>query len=142
MIPFNPSLSAVTLTTDGSCEPNPGNGGWAYVLRYGSHYKEGNGREDNTTNNRMEMRAVIEGLRALKRPCAVLIRTDSKVVLSWTRGPKKKRKARWEEKNPHAVALIREFQDAAQNHVLSFEWVKGHNGDQDNERCDHLATLR
>lgn len=137
-IPFTTSLPLVVLTTDGSCKPNPGRGAWAYILKYGNAYKEGSGRAENTTNNRMEITAVIEGLRAIKRPCRVIVRTDSKITIAWT-----KRGAKWGAKKiknmPEAHELVLEYHRVAKPHIVTFDWVRGHAGDPDNERCDQLA---
>ena len=133
-IPFDASLPTVTLTTDGACNPNPGCGGWAYVLRFGSAYKEASGGDRETTNNRMEMIAVIEGLKALKRPCSVVVRTDSEInrhILNRT------------GKKPHKRAnqdLVNEMLRQMEIHTIRAIWIRGHSGDADNERCDELAV--
>lgn len=132
-------MKHVTITTDGGCEPNPGRGGWAAILRFGSAVRELSGTEQNTTNNRMELRAVIEALRALKEPCAVVIRTDSKNTIAWCRhGSFAKAKAR--SKLPEAYAMVLEYRAVASRHSVTFEWVRGHAGDPDNERADVLAA--
>jgi ribonuclease HI len=131
-------MKQVTITTDGACDPNPGPGGWAAILRSGEKVREIYGSEAQTTNNRMETRAIIEGLRALTQPCEVLIRTDSKIATSWCRGGQfTKEKHRLEK--PEAYALHLAYGEAAKRHVVTFEWVKGHAGDPDNERADLLA---
>lgn len=126
----------VTLTTDGGCWPNPGPGAWAAILRYGQHVKTLCGAEPATTNNRMELTAIIEGLRAINEPCRVTVRTDSMVCIyamraaSCDKGRKKKRK------NPDLVKLLWREMD---RHRIEPVWVKGHNGDEDNEWCDRKA---
>ena len=77
------NMKQITITADGACSPNPGKGGWAAILRYGEARKEISGSEENTTNNRMELRAIIEAFRLLREPCRVLLRTDSKTALAW-----------------------------------------------------------
>jgi ribonuclease HI len=136
-------MKEVTLITDGACKGNPGPGGWASILRYGNHTRELSGSEERTTNNRMELRAVIEGLRALKEPCRVTIVTDSQYVkngiTNWIRGWKRKG---WITQNKTPVlnkdlweALDREVS----RHHVSWQWVKGHADHADNLRCDELA---
>lgn len=134
-IPFSPNLPLVTLATDGACQPNPGVGAWAYVLRFGTAYKELSGlASTETTNNRMEMQAIVEGLRAIKRPCRVVVRTDSAVCLGVLNGTGKKPGKR---KNPD---LVQAMLEAMQPHVVTGVLIKGHSGDIDNERCDRLAV--
>lgn len=137
--PFPSPLPMVAITTDGSARPNPGLGAWACVLRFGTAYKELSGRSSGeTTNNLMEMTAVVEGLKHLKKPCRVQVRTDSKIAISWCRDgsfAKVKKQLRY----PEAFALSREFARLAKIHTVTFQWVRGHNGDMDNERCDVLA---
>lgn len=137
-IPFNSSLPLVVLTTDGGCTPNPGPGAWAYVLRFGDAYKEQSGCEPDTTNNRMELRAVIEGLKALKKPCRVIVRTDSKNTIAWC-GPDSFKKEKQQRRHPEAFEMVEEFRRVSAQHIVSFEWVKGHAGHADNERCDQLC---
>ena len=132
-------MKHVTLITDGACNPNPGRGGWAAILRYGDARRELSGGAEFTTNNRMEMQAVIAGLSAIKERCAVTVRTDSKLVITvceltgprWVSGKKKK--------TPKNSDLLLELMALMQKHEVTFEWVKGHNGDPDNERADYLA---
>jgi len=131
-------MKQVRLTTDGACIDNPGPGGWACVLRYKNHARELSGAEQNTTNSRMELRAVIEGLRALKNPCAVLVRTDSKYVrdgiMKWIR--------KWKSKDWIQIKnreLWQEIERLKRMHKVSCDWIKGHAGDKDNERCHFLA---
>lgn len=133
----------VDLFTDGACSGNPGPGGWGALLRYGAHEKELGGGAEETTNNRMEMTAVIEGLRALSQPCRVTLHTDSKYVMDgvtkymhnwkrngWRTADKKEVKNRdlWEE-----------IDAQLQKHDVKWIWVKGHAGHVENERVDAIA---
>ena len=141
-------MKQVEVYTDGACSGNPGPGGWGAVLRYrfnGKVYeKELSGGDASTTNNRMELMAVIAGLEALTKPCRVEIVSDSKYVTDafnkkWIDGWLKKnwKGASGPVKN---VDLWKRLLAAAQPHELHFTWVKGHAGHPENERCDHLAT--
>jgi ribonuclease HI len=139
----------IALFTDGACSGNPGPGGWAYILRDGPTKKERaeSGGESMTTNNRMELMAVIEGLKALSRPCNVQLYSDSQYVLqglnSWMAGWKKngwRRKSgtRFEElKNADLWKILDSLK---QMHDISFHHVKGHAGHPENERCDVMAV--
>ena len=130
-------MKQVTITTDGSCLGNPGKGGWAALLRYGAVTKEFTGAEAHTTNNRMELTAALEGLRALKFPCNVTIVTDSEYVAKgFERLPGWAAKGFKKIKNPE---LWQELAQVAAQHHVRFEWVHGHNGHADNERADVLA---
>ena len=137
----------VKLFTDGACSGNPGPGGWAYILTHPASGKqrEGSGGERETTNNRMELSAVIHGLTALKTPTNVLLFSDSKYVLdglekwiiSWKKnGWKTSTKA--PVKN---VDLWQTLDDLRQKHDIEFHWIKGHAGHPENERCDELAVM-
>ena len=137
-------MKEVMLYTDGACRGNPGRGGWGAILVYGKYEREMSGGEAETTNNRMELMAAIEGLSALKEPCIVKLYSDSKYLVdaflegwiySW-------RKAGWrrgkdELKNPD---LWERLYALCETHKVSFIWVKGHAGNDYNERCDKLAT--
>ena len=134
----------VTLYTDGACKGNPGKGGWGVLMRYGSHEKELFGGEAHTTNNRMELTAIIQGLAALKRPCAVVIYTDSQYVKNgmeqWIHGWKKngwKTAAKQPVKNED---LWRQLDQLAAQHQIQWQWVRGHTGHAENERADALAN--
>lgn len=134
----------VEMFTDGACRGNPGPGGWGVLLRFGDHEKTLHGGEENTTNNRMELTAVIEGLRALKKPCKVVITTDSKYVLSgiteWMPNWKKRN---WKTANKKPVMnaeLWRQLDELVAAHDIKWEWVKGHSGHPENELADELAN--
>ena len=138
------AATVVRLYTDGSCHGNPGPGGWAALLEHGSHRRELSGNEPDTTNNRMEMKAILEGLRALKHRCVVEVWTDSRYVVdgmqSWLAGWKKRG---WKTSNRQPVKnedLWRALDEAAQSHEVTWNWVKGHAGHPQNERCDELAN--
>ena len=137
------SEEKVELYTDGACSGNPGPGGWGVILRMGAHEKELFGGESATTNNRMELMAVIEGLRALKRPVQAEIYTDSQYVMKgmneWIKGWKArgwKTASREPVKN---VDLWQALDSECARHQLKWHWVKGHNGHVENERADALA---
>ena len=136
--------SSVEIYTDGACSGNPGPGGWGAVLRFGDAEKELSGSENPTTNNRMEMMAVIKSLEALTRPCTVNLYTDSKYVKdgieqwmpNW-----KMRGWRTADKKPVKNAdLWMEIDRQINRHEVRLHWVKGHNGHPENERADSLAT--
>ncbi|HEX9805569.1 MAG TPA: ribonuclease HI [Alteraurantiacibacter sp.] len=137
-------MKHVELFTDGSCKGNPGPGGWAAILRMGAHEKEISGGDPDTTNNRMEMTAVIRGLNALIESCEVDIHTDSKYVLDgmtkWLDGWQKRG---WKNASKQPVRnqdLWHELIEAVSRHQVSWTWVKGHNGHLENERADRLAS--
>ena len=143
-------VKQVTLTTDGACIGNPGPGGWAFILRYGEHSKERAGGASATTNNRMEIQATIEGLKALKEPCEVLLISDSQYllngVLSWRFKWRDKgwmRKPKGGQETPVLNSdLWKELDALADIHKITGQWVKGHSGHKDNERCDKLAQAQ
>ncbi len=137
-------MKKVQLYTDGACRGNPGRGGWGAILVYGRFEKELSGGERETTNNRMELTAAIEGLAALKEPCEVTLYSDSKYLVDaflqgWVAGWRAKgwRRGREELKNPD---LWERLYALTEMHSVEFVWVKGHNGHGYNERCDALAT--
>lgn len=135
----------VRIYTDGACSGNPGPGGWGAVLEYGASVKELSGGEPHTTNNRMELTAVIESLRALKRPCRVVLTTDSKYVVdAVTKGwAEKWRKNGWMRTNKDKALnpdLWEDLLDLLKIHTVELKWVKGHAGHPQNERCDELAV--
>jgi ribonuclease HI len=131
-------VKKITLFSDGSALGNPGPGGYGVILRYGDKERELSGYELHTTNNRMELKGVIEGLKALKEPCEVKIVSDSSYVVkginewlgNWIKRDFKK------VKNPD---LWREYIEAAKGHKIDAFWVRGHDGHEENERCDILA---
>lgn len=135
----------VDLYTDGSCDGNPGPGGWGVILIQGKHYKELHGEDRYTTNNRMELTAVIEGLKALKQPCEVTITSDSKYVTdafnkhwldTWL---KSRRIYNGSVKNPDLWLAL---SGLTKIHTCKFVWVKGHANNKYNNRCDELARMR
>lgn len=136
-------MKSVRLITDGSCLGNPGPGGWAALLRYGKHARELSGTAPDTTNNRMEMTAVLEGLSALREPCRVTIEVDSeyvkKGITEWMAGWKRRG---WKTVTKQPVKnqdLWRRLDEAVARHDVKWRWVKGHAGHADNNRCDELA---
>lgn len=138
-------MKAVELFTDGACSGNPGPGGWGAILRYRGHERELSGGDAHTTNNRMELSAVIAGLEQLKEPCSVTLTSDSKYVCDaitkgWARGWKKNG---W-RKSDKSPALNADLWDKLlallDTHEITVVWVKGHAGHPENERCDKLAT--
>ncbi|WMY92569.1 ribonuclease HI [Snodgrassella communis] len=137
-------MSEVTLYTDGACKGNPGVGGWGAFLQSGRHSKELFGGEANTTNNRMELTAVIQGLAALKRPCIVNIYTDSQYVKNGMQEWIHNWKARgWKTASKQPVKNVELWQalDAEVNkHQVHWHWIKGHAGNPGNEKADELAN--
>lgn len=137
------SLKKITIHTDGACEGNPGPGGWAALLRYGDHVRELAGGELATTNNRMELQAAISALAALKQSCEVVLFTDSEYlrqgITEWL--------PRWRANNWRTVDrrpvknedLWRQLYETALQHRVTWQWLKGHVGHPENERCDQLA---
>ncbi len=142
--PENTPGGVVEIWTDGGCKPNPGPGGWAAILRFGAAERELMGAEPATTNNRMELSAAIAALEALKRPCRVVLHTDSEYVRNgmerWVKG--------WVRNNWRTAArepvknyeLWQRLLAAAKPHQVEWKWVRGHAGDVMNERADVLAT--
>ncbi len=136
-------MKSVKLVTDGSCIGNPGPGGWAAILRHGDHKRELTGSEASTTNNRMEITAVLAGLQALREPCRVTVETDSEYVKNgitkWI--------ALWKRRNWKTTSggpvknqdLWQALEEAASRHQVSWVWVRGHADHVDNNRCDKLA---
>ena len=136
-------MKQVTIYTDGACSGNPGPGGWGAVLIYGDHEKDLYGGEADTTNNRMELMAAIEGLNSLKEPCKVALYTDSVYVkegiTNWIHGWKKRDWRGANKKPVKNVDLWQALDEAARRHDISWHWVKGHAGNEMNERADELA---
>ena len=137
-------LKKVQLITDGACIGNPGPGGWACVLRYGKHKKELFGSEKQTTNNRMELTAALEGLRMLKEPCEVEVVTDSEYlkngITTWVRNWKRNGWTTKEKKPVVNQDLWIELDKENSRHRTTWSWTKGHSSHADNNRCDELAT--
>lgn len=137
-------MKQVTIHCDGACQGNPGPGGWAAVLQYGEKRKEICGAVAATTNNRMELQAAIESLRALKEVCEVEVFTDSEYlrngITSWVRGWKFKGWMTKERKPVKNADLWRELDALASQHKVTWRWLKGHAGHAENERCDALAV--
>jgi ribonuclease HI len=136
-------LKCVTIHSDGACEGNPGVGGWAAVLEYGKHRRELAGGEPATTNNRMELRAAIGALEALKRPCEVEFYTDSQYlrngISQWIRGWKARRWQTIDRQPVKNEELWRRLDALTVQHQIRWHWLKGHSGHPLNERCDVLA---
>ena len=137
-------MTAIEIFTDGACSGNPGAGGWGVILRYGETEKELSGGEAHTTNNRMELTAVIEALKALKRECEITLYTDSRYVMDgvneWMPNWKKNG---WKTTNKKSAVknleLWQELDSLLPRHKIKWIWVKGHNGHPENERVDKLA---
>ncbi len=142
---LHPNLRTVYMYTDGACKGNPGPGGWACILKYNGHEKVLSGGEPDTTNNRMEIEAVLQGLMALKEDCNLIITTDSKYVIDtiekgWAKNWKRHM---WKKSDGSDAANSDLWDDMLcmlEPHNYKFEWVKGHNDHPENERCDKLAV--
>lgn len=142
--PGSTSAEVVEIWTDGGCRPNPGPGGWAAVMRFKGTERELSGADAATTNNRMELTAATMALEALKRPCRVVLHTDSEYlrngVMRWHQGWVRRN---WRNSAGDPVAnmeLWRRLLDAAKAHEIEWRWVRGHSGDVMNDRVDRLAT--
>ena len=138
-------MKQVTIYTDGACSGNPGPGGWGAILMYGAHKRELSGGEADTTNNRMELTAVIRALSLLKEPCIVELWSDSKYVIDglskgWAKGWKAKGWVKSDKKPALNPDLWDELLRLESIHTLRYHWVKGHAGHPENERCDRLAV--
>ena len=137
-------MKNVQLITDGACLGNPGPGGWAAILRYNHHKKEMHGWAPQTTNNRMELTAAIEGLRALKAQCEVEVITDSEYlkngITQWIHGWKRNGWKTAAKKPVVNQDLWEELDALASEHKIKWSWTKGHADHEDNNRCDELAT--
>lgn len=154
--PDSAQLPPVTLYTDGACSGNPGPGGWGAILRFKGREKELSGGEDETTNNRMELTAVIRGLEALKQPCRVTVYSDSRYVVDainkgwleawmargWRKAPPKRGEGarRGQGKPVLNVDLWQRLVTLLERHEVDFQWVRGHQGHPENERADRLAV--
>ena len=140
-------MKIVTLYTDGDCSGNPGPGGWGAILEYNGHELAISGGEDNTTNNRMELTAVIQGLQRLKEPCIVELYSDSKYVIDalekgWAWGWKKRGWIKSDKKPALNPDLWEELLQLVQRHELHYHWVKGHATNEKNNRCDQMAVAQ
>lgn len=135
---------AVELFTDGACKGNPGPGGWGVLLRFKGREKELSGGEAHTTNNRMELKAAIEGLKAITRPCTVILSTDSNYVkdgiTKWIFGWQRNGWRTADKKPVRNADLWQELLAATKSHKIEWQWVKGHSGHPDNDRADRLAS--
>ena len=136
------SLPQVVIYTDGACEPNPGPGGWAALLRFGNHEKTLSGRHPETTNNRMELTAAVQALAALNRPCRIDFYTDSEYlrlgITEWMPGWIRRG---WRRKGGNLANqdLWQALDLSLAGHEITWHWVRGHSGNRDNERVDQLA---
>ncbi len=138
-------MKEITLFTDGACSGNPGPGGWGAILMYKENYKELSGGDANTTNNRMELTAVIEGLNALKEPCKVELYSDSKYVIDaivkgWAVSWRSKGWIKSDKKPALNSDLWSVLLSLCEKHQVNCNWVKGHSDNQYNNRCDELAV--
>lgn len=138
-------MKTIEIFTDGACRGNPGPGGWGALLRYNGQEKELYGGESMTTNNRMELLAAIEALKALKEPCQVILTTDSQYVrqgiTSWLAGWKRNGWKTAAKKPVKNEDLWRQLDELNARHKVTWQWVKGHSGHPENERADQLANL-
>ena len=139
-------MKTVTLYTDGACSGNPGPGGWGAILAYQGKEKELSGGERSTTNNRMELTAVIEGLSALKEPCIVELYSDSKYVIDglqkgWAEGWRKRGWVKSDKKPALNPDLWEKLLNLTKTHQMRYHWVKGHADNPKNNRCDELAVM-
>ncbi len=136
-------MKKINLYSDGSSLGNPGFGGWGTILEYAGHEKELSGGENYTTNNQMELKGVIEGLKALKEPCEVNIISDSsyvvKAINEWLEGWVEKNWKNASKKPVKNIDLWQEYLSVSKSHKIKAFWVKGHDGHSHNERCDILA---
>lgn len=140
-------MKTVTLYTDGACSGNPGPGGWGAILEYMGHEKELSGGEESTTNNRMELTAVIMGLSAIKEPCIVELYSDSKYVIDglgkgWAASWKKKGWIKSDKKPALNPDLWDQLLELTGKHQMRYHWVKGHAENPKNNRCDELAVAQ
>lgn len=140
----NEQKNVVYIYSDGACSGNPGRGGWGAVLRFNGHQKDINGYVENTTNNQMELMGAIESLKALKRPSAVVLTTDSQYVCKgmneWIEGWIKKGWKNSSNKPVKNMELWKELHEVSQQHNIEWKWIKGHAGFDGNEQADRLAV--
>ena len=142
---FRRNMKTVTIYTDGACSGNPGPGGWGAILCYGPHQKEISGGEKNTTNNRMELTAVIKSLELLKEPCAVELYSDSKYVIDalekgWAKGWRARGWVKSDKKPALNPDLWGRLLELCEYHTVHTHWVKGHAENPYNNRCDEMAV--
>ena len=140
-------MKTVTLYTDGACSGNPGPGGWGAILEYMGHEKELSGGEGSTTNNRMELTAVIRGLEQLKEPCIVELYSDSKYVIDglqkgWAESWKKRGWIKSDKKPALNPDLWERLLQLTHMHKVNYHWIKGHAQNEKNNRCDELAVAQ
>lgn len=140
-------MKKVEMFTDGACSGNPGPGGWGTILRYNGTEKELSGGDSATTNNRMELTAVISGLAALKEACEVTVTTDSKYVVDavnngWARSWRDRGWIKSDKKPALNPDLWGQLLELLERHTVTFKWIKGHAGHAENERCDRLAVAQ
>ena len=139
-------MKSIEIFTDGACSGNPGPGGWGAILRYGKTEKEMSGGQLQTTNNQMEVKAVIEALKSLKEPCQITLYSDSQyVVRGMTEWVPNWEAQGWRTAAKKPVAnqeLWQELVEQAKRHQIRYQWVKGHAGHPENERCDALARAQ
>ena len=139
------TMEQVKIFTDGACRGNPGPGGWGALLQFNGNEKELRGAEEQTTNNRMELTAAIMGLEALKRPCNIVLTTDSQYVKNgitvWLPDWKQRDWKTANKKPVKNVDLWQRLDEAVSQHDIRWEWVKGHSGHVENDRVDQLANL-
>ncbi len=138
-------LKKVDLFTDGACSGNPGPGGYGVILKYNGHEKELSAGYKNTTNNRMELMAIIKGLEALKEPCQVTVYSDSRYIVDainkgWVQRWQANNWKRNKKESAKNIDLWQRLLKQLQRHRVTFVWVKGHAGHEENERCDQLAV--
>ena len=138
-------MDCVKLFSDGACSKNPGPGGWACILKHKNHELKLSGNAQLTTNNRMEITAIVEGLKALKKPCSLKIYTDSKYVVDamnkgWAGKWQKNNWIKSDKKKAHNTDLWNELLLLIKPHETEFIWVKGHSGHPENELCDKIAV--
>ena len=140
-----PPNETVHIFTDGACRGNPGPGGWGALLRFGNVEKELRGAEPETTNNRMELTAAIMALEALKRPCTVMLTTDSQYVKNgipqWLQDWKRRGWKTSDRKPVKNIDLWKQLDTVVSRHQVSWHWVEGHSGHTENERADQLANM-
>ena len=138
-------MKRVEIFADGACTGNPGPGGYAAILRYDGHVKEISGCEPSTTNNRMELKAVITALKTLKEPCRVTLYTDSQYVVKgmteWIHGWVKRKWLTSDKRKVMNKDLWQSLLELSKIHIIEWRWIKGHNRHPENERCDRLAKL-